>query len=120
MASTRRSVRLRGGLGWDAAAATAAAAAGQPEQLSGVEYLVCWRELGLDQASWEAEEVGCWFVCVGGGGGVEVWLTLVCNVTFVWVFVRSCAQWPQQGSLAECALNSYNKAHTSWLSLSHT
>jgi hypothetical protein len=39
------------------------------EPRSGVEYLVSWRELPLDQASWEAEEVrgaaagSCMFAC---------------------------------------------------------
>ena len=36
---------------------------GEGGGLSGLEYLACWKELPLDQASWEAAEVG-----VGRGG----------------------------------------------------
>lgn len=32
---------------------------------SGLEYLVSWKDLPLDQASWEAEEVRAWRVVVG-------------------------------------------------------
>lgn len=46
-----------------------AAAAGmvgeQEAPRSGLEYLVSWKELPLDQASWEAEEVRAWRVVVG-------------------------------------------------------
>jgi hypothetical protein len=41
---------------------------------SGLEYLVSWKELPLDQASWEAEEVKALRVVAGMGLAYGLWV----------------------------------------------
>jgi hypothetical protein len=54
----------------------AAAAGGER---SGVEYLVSWKELPLDQATWEAEEVRGTMAAAVTQSGFCCWLVLCCK-----------------------------------------